>query len=213
MQDPVPHPLMAQKQALRSALRQERARRAPPPGSPAATELSLALAELVDAELRAAGARSVALYAARTDELDPRFIGERARARGCQLCYPRVTKSAPPTLTFHTCTEAELVPGGFGVREPSAAAPQPAAIDAFVLPGLGFDRGGGRLGYGRGFYDAALRSQPVALRIAVGYDFQVLPTIPMGEQDEPVDLVVTPSQRWRTGARPLPAPSAKEESP
>lgn len=213
MQDPVPHSLTAQKQALRSALRRERARLAPPPGSPAATELGRALAELVDAELRASGARSVALFAARTDELDPRFIGERARARGCQLCYPRVATSAPPTLTFHTCAEAELVPGGFGVREPSAAAPQPATIDAFVLPGLGFDRGGGRIGYGRGFYDAALRKQPSALRIAVGYDFQVLPSIPMGEQDEPVDLVVTPSQRWRTGVRSLPAPQVKEESP
>lgn len=213
MQDPVPHSLTAQKQALRSALRQERARLAPPPGSPAATELGRALAALVDAELRASGARSVALFAARTDELDPRFIGERARARGCQLCYPRVATSAPPTLTFHTCAEAELVPGGFGVREPSPAAPQPTTIDAFVLPGLGFDRGGGRIGYGRGFYDAALRKQPSALRIAVGYDFQVLPSIPMGEQDEPVDLVVTPSQRWRTGVRSLPAPQVKEESP
>ena len=213
MQDPVPHPLKAQKQALRSALRQERAHKAPPPGSPDALALSQALAALVDAELRAAGARSVALYAARSDELDPRFIGERARARGCQLCYPRVATSSPPTLTFHACDETELAPGGFGVREPRAAAPQPRAIDAFVLPGLGFDRRGGRLGYGRGFYDAALRQQPVALRIAVGYDFQVLPTIPMGEQDEPVDLVVTPSQRWRTGARPLSAPAAKEESP
>lgn len=213
MQDPVPHSLTAQKQALRSALRQERARLAPPPGSPAATELGRALAELVDAELRASGARSVALFAARTDELDPRFIGERARARGCQLCYPRVATSAPPTLTFHTCAEAELVPGGFGVREPSAAAPQPTTIDAFVVPGLGFDRSGGRIGYGRGFYDAALRKQPSALRIAVGYDFQVLPSIPMGEQDEPVDLVVTPSQRWRTGVRSLPASQVKEESP
>ena len=70
-----------------------------------------------------------------------------------------------------------------------------------------------RLALRDGRFRSAPDHGPVALRIAVGYDFQVLPTIPMGEQDEPVDLVVTPSQRWRTGARPLPAPSAKEESP
>ena len=79
--------------------------------------------------------------------------------------------------------------------------------------GARFDRRGGRLGYGKGFYDATLRAQPAALRIAVGYDFQVLSEIPMSEQDEPVDLVVTPSGRWRTFARPLPAPPVPVKEP
>jgi 5-formyltetrahydrofolate cyclo-ligase len=207
----VPQPIQAQKQALRSLLRQQRAHRAPPPGSPDAAAQWTAVAELVDAELRAHRARSVALYAARGDEFDPAGIGERARARGCKLCYPRVARRDPPTLTFHTCQPEELTRSGFGIREPSAATPSPPAIDAFIVPGLGFDRRGARLGYGQGFYDATLREQPVALRIAVGYDFQVLSAIPMDAQDEPVDLVVTPSGRWRTGARPLPVPPVKEE--
>lgn len=213
MQHPVPQPIQAEKQALRVRLLQERAQLAPPPGSPEAAAQSQALAERVDAELRRVGARTIAVYAARTDELDPQPIAERARARGLQVGYPRVAHSSPPTLSFHLCGDAELVPARFGVREPSAAAPQPCTIDAFIVPGLGFDRRGGRLGYGKGFYDAALRKQPAALRIAVGYDFQVLPTIPIGEQDEPVDLVVTPSERWPTGARPLPSLAVKEESP
>ena len=103
--------------------------------------------------------------------------------------------------------------GGFGVREPASQLPQPAHIDAFIIPGLGFDRHGGRLGYGRGFYDAALRKQPAALRIAVGYDFQLQAAIPTGEQDEAVDFVVTPSERYTTAAHTLPAPPNKEESP
>lgn len=213
MQDPVSQPIQAEKQALRVWLRHERARLAPPPGSPAAAALSHTLAERVDTELRRLGARSIAVYAARSDELSAQPIAEQARLRGLMVSYPRVAHSAPPTLTFHLCSEAELGPGGFGVREPSAAAPVPPAIDVFIVPGLGFDRRGARLGYGKGYYDAALRAQPAALRIAVGYDFQVVPTIPIGEQDEPVDLVVTPSARWQTGARPLPSPPAKEESP
>ncbi len=213
MQDPVSQPLQAEKQALRVWLRRERARLAPPPDSADAAALTAALAERVDAELQRTGARSIAVYAARQDEISPQLIAERARARGLLISYPRVDKSAPPMLTFHLCREAELEPGGFGVREPGAALPAPPAIDAFIVPGLGFDRRGGRIGYGKGFYDAALRRQPAALRIAVGYDFQVVPAIPMGEQDEPVDLVVTPSERWPTGARPLPSPTLKEESP
>ena len=211
MQDPEPQPIRAQKQALRSLLVAERARLAPPPGSPEAATLFQAVAELVDAELRNIGARSIAVYDARGDELDPAGIGERARARGCQVSYPRVARRSPPALTFHTCQPEELALSGFGLREPSAAAPSPSPIDAFIVPGLGFDRRGARLGYGKGFYDATLREQPVALRIAVGYDFQIVAAIPMDAQDEPVDLVVTPSGRWRTGARPLPAPAVKEE--
>lgn len=213
MQDPVSQPIQAEKQALRVWLRRERARLAPPAGSADATALGHALAERVDAELQKCGARSIAVYAARGDELPVHEIAEQARRRGLLVSYPRVADSAPPTLTFHLSSEAELGPGGFGVREPSAAAPSPPAIDAFILPGLGFDRRGARLGYGKGYYDAALHKQPAALRIAVGYDFQVVPTIPMGERDEPVDLIVTPSRRWQTGARPLPPPPDKEESP
>lgn len=213
MQDPVSQPIQAEKQALRVWLRRERTRLAPPPGSPDAVALTASLADKVDAELRRTGARSIAVYAARQDELDPKLIAERAQARGLLVSYPRVASRTPPLLTFHLCREAELEPGGFGVREPRAALPSPPTIDAFIVPGLGFDRRGGRLGYGKGFYDAALRKQPAALRIAVGYDFQVVPIIPMGEHDEPVDLVVTPSERWPTGARPLPCPTRKEESP
>ena len=160
MQDPVPPPIPAQKQALRSALMKERARLAPPVGSAEAVAIRRAVVDLVDAELRQRGARSVALYAARGDELDPGEIGERARARGCAVSYPRVAHQSPPTLTFHVCPPVELRVGGFGVQEPSAAAPVPAAIDAFVIPGLGFDRRGARLGYGKGYYDATLRAQP-----------------------------------------------------
>ena len=103
------------------------------------TEEAVAPSLQACARLRAAGARSVALYAARSDELDPRFIGERARARGCQLCYPRVATSSPPTLTFHACDETELAPGGFGVREPSAAAPQPTITVATTTGGVSGD--------------------------------------------------------------------------
>jgi 5-formyltetrahydrofolate cyclo-ligase len=212
VQGPEPQSIASRKQALRSTLRAQRATLAPPPGSADATALSQAVADHVDAELRTAGARSVALYAAHREELDPRPIAERARARGCAVSYPRVALRTPPTLSFHLCSETELAPGYAGLPEPGAAAPSSPALDAIVVPGLGFDRRGARLGYGKGFYDAALREQPAALRIAVGYDFQLVPTIPSGEQDEPVDLVITPSGRWRTGARPLPAPPATKES-
>ena len=60
------------------------------------------------------------------------------------------------------------------------------------LPGLAFDRRGGRIGYGKGYYDrllSRLRSQ--VPRIALAFDFQVLGTVPQDESDVRVDAIVT----------------------
>jgi len=203
--------LQKAKQALRIALRQQRAAQTRTPA-----QAQLDAMQLADRVCSVPGfplAGTVAIFAPLPDEIDPGPLGQRVRAAGGRLCYPRVHQKSPPQLTFHLCSEPELTPGGFGVREPASQLPQPAHIDAFIIPGLGFDRRGGRLGYGRGFYDAALRKQPAALRIAVGYDFQLQAAIPTGEQDEAVDFVVTPSERCTTAARTLPAPPNKEDSP
>ncbi len=63
------------------------------------------------------------------------------------------------------------------------------------MPGVAFDRSGHRLGYGGGFYDRFLARLPArALRIGVAFDQQVLDELPAEEHDQPVDLVVTPSE-------------------
>ena len=80
-----------------------------------------------------------------------------------------------------------------------------------VTPGLGFDRCGRRLGHGKGFYDAALRRAPLAVRVGIGYDFQLVSEIPVEECDEPLDFIITPTQKLATGARACGFRSAKED--
>ena len=82
-----------------------------------------------------------------------------------------------------------------GIREPSPERCEPIAppaIDLALVPGLGFDARGGRLGYGGGFYDRLLggftRATP---RVAAAFSAQVIATVPMGERDQYVDLIVT----------------------
>ena len=99
--------------------------------------------------------------------------------------------------------------GGF---VPALAEDEPELedIDVFIVPGLGFDAGGRRLGQGGGFYDSALRARPSALRVAPCYDFQVIEAIPCEPHDEPVDVIVTPAGARRTGARPRPGRESEE---
>jgi 5-formyltetrahydrofolate cyclo-ligase len=81
----------------------------------------------------------------------------------------------------------------YGMPEPAAGEEiPPLEVDALVIPGLAFDRGGFRLGYGGGFYDRYLRrTRPDALRVGIGFSEQVVEEVPHADADEPVDRIVT----------------------
>ncbi len=87
-----------------------------------------------------------------------------------------------------------LVRSAFGVWEPDPAfwrVTDPRSIDLVIVPGIAFDGRGGRIGYGKGCYDRFLPAlSPRALTIAVAYDFQVLPQVPVEEEDIPVDRLL-----------------------
>lgn len=81
--------------------------------------------------------------------------------------------------------------GYAGIPEPVADGPVAVDKTALVLmPGLAFDPAGHRIGYGGGFYDKFLQSEPQHPTIALCYDFQVLPEIETEEHDVPVDCVL-----------------------
>jgi len=88
-----------------------------------------------------------------------------------------------------------LVPGVWGIREPRPECCEPAppdSIDFVLVPGLGFDASGGRLGYGGGFYDRLLVHVPEATpRVAAAFSMQLVEAVPMGERDKYVNAVVT----------------------
>ncbi len=67
------------------------------------------------------------------------------------------------------------------------------------------------MGQGGGYYDAAMRAAPRAVRVGIGYDFQLISEIPVEEFDEPLDFIVTPTQKLATLARACESASAKED--
>ena len=78
-----------------------------------------------------------------------------------------------------------------GVPEPLADSPLGDDETALVLmPGLAFDASGHRLGYGRGYYDKFLASEPNHPTVALCFDFQMMDHIAHDDHDVPVDLVL-----------------------
>ncbi len=140
-------------------------------------------------------AQTIALYAPVRGEVDVTSL-----LSGAPTCaFPRIDGDE---LAFHLVRAmSELEPAPFGLREPHPAAPRTHAIDVVVVPALGFDRRGHRLGYGRGYYDRALSRMSPALRVGVCHEFQLIDQVPNVAQDEPVDLIITPSERVETHSR------------
>jgi 5-formyltetrahydrofolate cyclo-ligase len=87
----------------------------------------------------------------------------------------------------------ELAVSPMGVREPVSGIPFPVGmIDLLIVPGLGFDEFGNRLGRGRGFYDRFLAHPEFkGVACALAFECQAVPTIPTGPLDRQVDMLVT----------------------
>ena len=133
----------------------------------------------------------VALYAAKGSEVDTARIDMTARSAGLVVVYPRVIEGVR-SLTFHGVTLDELAPTRFGLREPNADAPrvEVADIAVFVVPGLAFDRAGGRIG--RGHYDATFAAaSPSALRIGLAYECQLVEHVAPESHDVALHILFT----------------------
>jgi 5-formyltetrahydrofolate cyclo-ligase len=157
-------------------------------------------------------ARAVLGFASFGSELDTRPFLDEVLASGRALALPRVDREAR-RLVLHRVAdlETDLRAGTWGIPEPDPTrcglAP-PAGIDVVLVPGVAFDPAGGRLGYGAGYYDRLLAEWPSPLPplVAVAFEIQLVPAVPVLSGDQRVDLVVTESGVYprRTDASPGP---------
>jgi 5-formyltetrahydrofolate cyclo-ligase len=141
----------------------------------------------------------VAVYAAMSAEVDLDPLARRLLAEGVPVGYPRVdTGAAGRSMAFHLVTAPPTVPRGRpAIREPDAWAPVLLAPAVIVLPGLAYDRDGGRLGYGGGFYDRYLATVPEAVRLGVCLDELVVDQVPRERHDMGIHSVVTETSVYR----------------
>ena len=151
-----------------------------------------AIAERVLASAVYLSAHTVCSYLAIGNEVPTAPILLAAFAAGKRVILPR-THFAPNRLSLHEIFDlTSLHTRRYGILEPSPDAPlvRPEDIDLFLIPGSAFDLDGNRLGYGAGFYDMVL-ARNHGCRMALAYDWQVLPQIPNSAHDVPMDLLVT----------------------
>ena len=148
-------------------------------------------------------AETIAAYMPIDNEVDlSSFFAKFAEKR---FCFPRLKNDADnnespyemaviPESTFGKNQIHDFFTNGkFGICEPGTRCQTISKdnIDVWLIPGLGFDPEGNRLGRGGGFYDRLLKNTS-ALKIGIGYDVQLVDKLPHGEHDQQMNIIVTP---------------------
>ncbi len=150
----------------------------------------------------------VMAYCGFGSEIDTLPLVEAALQSGKKVVLPKINRAANRLDIFAVRNlQTDLQAGLWGIREPNplvCASVQPAELDFVLTPGVAFDRQGGRIGYGKGFYDQLLSvchnagKRPAI--VAAAFNVQVIDAIPMQSHDVPIDAVATEIEYWRCAA-------------
>ena len=139
-------------------------------------------------------ARHVALFwpIEGRNEVDLRALAEALKERGVLVAFPAIDPETR-VMTFRYPTQhAAMEERGLGFLEPAPEDTEAKELDVIVVPALGLDAEGHRIGYGAGYYDRTLpRFCPPAIAVAVAFDFQLLVEVPTTDGDVAVNVVVT----------------------
>jgi 5-formyltetrahydrofolate cyclo-ligase len=145
-------------------------------------------------------AKRLGIYLANDGEIDPSSIVNICRKSAKQCFLPVIHPLKINRLHFaHYGQNSQLIANRFGILEPSLGRTKmvpPWSLDLILMPLVGFDRQGNRLGMGGGFYDRTLaftaRGQHPAPRlIGLAHSFQELESISPQIWDIPVDHIIT----------------------
>lgn len=135
-------------------------------------------------------AEKILMYHSLPDELPTRGFLNKWNGRK-KFYLPRVNGVNLEILPYN---ESRLELGSFHIEEPTGTeVADPDEIELIVVPGVAYDESGNRLGRGKGFYDRLL-STTKATKVGIGFDFQVVESIPSEPHDVAMDIVISPGK-------------------
>jgi 5-formyltetrahydrofolate cyclo-ligase len=196
--DPIIDEVRRLKQQMRVEASQRRAKQ------PDAEPLSRRIFQQITALPEYARTRALMLYLDVRSEVRTRWFVPTAWAEGKRVVVPYCENGQIELFPLQSFDD--LLPATMGVLEPKPELRRradrhvdPADLDLVITPGLAFDRRGGRLGYGKGYYDRFLHQiRTDATKLAVCFECQLFPQIPVLPHDIRMDLVVTESAVYPT---------------
>lgn len=139
-------------------------------------------------------AKNIMIYISFKGEVDTHKFIKKAMDNGKNILIPVTlpeNKQIKPSL-INSFDELEI--GFYNILTPKKEFIKyidPNDIDLIIVPGLGFDRKGYRVGFGGGYYDRFLSDLKHITKISIAFDFQILDNVPKESFDIPVDYIFT----------------------
>lgn len=134
-------------------------------------------------------AQTILLYWSMPDELSTHnFIVKWSKRK--QILLPVVKDDDMLIKSFSG--KEDLKRSTYGIWEPDSQKEYMSKIDLVIAPGIAFDKNKSRLGRGKGYYDRFFINKRI-VKIGVGFDFQLLESIPVNQFDIKMDKIITPS--------------------
>ncbi|AWT12356.1 MAG TPA: 5-formyltetrahydrofolate cyclo-ligase [Pseudomonas sp.] len=153
-------------------------------------------------------ARHIALYLPNDGEIDPRLLLQAAQRRGKATYLPVLNPWPRTRMVFQRIKPGErLRRNRFGILEPvirTARQRRVWALDLLLMPLVGFDGNGGRLGMGGGFYDRSLAYRAMRKKshkptlLGLAHECQRVDRLPLESWDVALQATVT-DQGWYAG--------------
>jgi len=135
-------------------------------------------------------------YVAKDSEVESMVLLNCLLEEGKKVVVPIIEKETRTLRLSYITSMAQLELGTFKVPEPlTHEKPAPVSlIDVVLVPMVGFDRAGNRLGYGAGYYDRFFDKNPDIPRVGMAYACQEEESVPAEPYDARMDYVVTENE-------------------
>ncbi len=140
--------------------------------------------------LEAANDRLVGFYWPFKGEFDVRPLVRILHSKGMRFALPMVAEKAQPLAFREWWPGIPMFHGVWNIPFPAQG--EPVSPEVLLVPLVGFDKLGYRLGYGGGYYDRTLATFRVKPQtVGIGYEVSKIPTIHPQPHDIAMDLILT----------------------
>jgi 5-formyltetrahydrofolate cyclo-ligase len=144
-------------------------------------------------------AQAILLYAPLAHEPNLLALLEASSQPTQRFFFPRMQQDK--LELYEWFPKALWITGPHGIQEPDPKEWRTASlaeVDLAFIPGLAFDEQGGRLGWGRGYFDRLLGNPECsAFKVGIAWSWQIVPSVPREAHDITMDFVVTPEKCFR----------------
>jgi len=148
------------------------------------------------------GVDPVLVYVSKPLEVGTKTFIEHLIQNKKNVVVPIIEKDTRTLRLSYLTNPSVLVPSTFHVAEPigNEIPARPCDVKVVIVPMLGYDKCGNRLGYGAGYYDRFLSANPNMFRIGLAFSALEVEEIPADENDMGMDVIITEQGIIRCGS-------------